>query len=121
MAQVKPDFTEALDFEPLTPDTYAVVVSKADPFDAKSGLPMMKLNFSVTENKNGHQDRVLFRNIPLKGKGAGFLRQFLEAVNVPEDQFTDTRQVMGKRLRVKVESEEYEGSLQSRVTAFYKI
>lgn len=121
MAQIKPDFTDAVSFEAVPDDVYKVRIEKADTFNSQEkGLPMIKLNLVITDTKNDANGRHLFRNVPATGKGSGFLRSLLEVLDIPENTFTDTNVLIGKALKVKTKVEQYEGQDQSRVTAFLK-
>jgi hypothetical protein len=134
MGQVKPDFSNAQDFTPVPDDVYTATITAVDEFKSKStNTPMLEVEFEIMDSKKylssrkdaggkqvelNTQGRKLYRNVPLAGKGAGFLRTFLEAVKIPEDKFDNTTQLMGKRVKVKTGQEEYEGQTRSRIQAF---
>jgi hypothetical protein len=117
---IKANFDQAADFSPVKDDIYLSTIKDVSTFNSKEkGTPMIKVQFQVLDSKNGALNRMFFRNFPLAGEGTGFLRTFLKELEIPEKAFTDTSQLIGKQLKIRLKVELWEGQEQSRVVAWY--
>ncbi len=112
--EITPDFTEAVGT--LTPGEYAVRVVDSEVKTSKAGNPMINWKLETfgrdDDSLNG---RTLFHNTMISGKGSGFLREFLSAVQaeLSPDGKLETTAIHGRELVVVLANEE--GSAYPRV------
>ncbi len=95
--EVDIDFSSAVTFEPLPPNTYVLEIESVEPgrskptADAPQGNPKLVWKFVVIGGE--FEGRVLFRHSPTTGKGSGLTKDVLRALGV---QGLDSPQVKFK-------------------------
>ena len=110
------------DFSPLPDGEYQVRIAKCELKDTKDGTGNY-LNFQLAVTEGKYAKRVIFAMVTLKNKsdkaeqiGHGQLRTIMEACGIPS--LSDTDQLVGGNLVVRVGSREYNGTMQNEVKGY---
>lgn len=77
------DLSEAMTFEPFTAKVPVEIVTAALKHSQEAGNPYIEMKLRVFEGE--HEGRILFTNLNLKGKGAGFAMDKLAAFRYEVD------------------------------------
>lgn len=113
---ITPDFSESVESttEGILPGTYKTRVSGVEnKVGQAKGTPYLKLKltiFGAEGEAARYNNWPVYTNLMLTGKGAGRLKDFLKAVDVPVGPF-ETETLLGKELvAVLVESKDSNGN-----------
>lgn len=98
---------------------YTVVVNSAEMTESRSGSPMIKFEFEVTEGKN--KGAKLYENCSLQPNALFKLKSLLMGLgfSIPKKAFDlDLNELIGLSCDVEVGHEKYEGKTQARILTY---
>jgi hypothetical protein len=107
-------------FDPLPPGWYSIRVDGAQETKSRSETPGVELTMCV-EDPREHANRLLWDTIWITQASLGFVKQKLEAMGypIPQGGFDlDPNSLVGRRCRVRVDHETYEGKTRVKVKGY---
>lgn len=112
MPRVSIDLTEAQSNKPIPDGVYPVRVDEFS--DVQTGPKAQYITATLTVSEGEHEGRKFFVNLPIAGKGAGILADFVSKCtgeDIDVDQLSemdlDTDDLIGSELAVSTKQEEY--------------
>jgi len=119
MPRLEIDTTEATSFEPIPDDQYEAQVLEVS--EVKKGPKAMyvAVTFEITDGE--YANRRLWRNYTIEGKGVSFFTELWRKATGEELEIgeaglsVDTDDLVGKRIVVITEQEEYEEQVRAQV------
>lgn len=122
MAKVKIDFTGVEEFVKCQVGEHVVEVVEAKEAVSQGGNDMISIEFEVV-SKGDSQGAKLYDNFALTEKALWKLKGFLTNVGLKAEGKValDLEKLEGKKCIVKVEEEEYNGSLRARIKDYKKL
>jgi len=117
-----PKFNEVeAGFEPVPVGRYTVLVSNAEIRAKKGGTAGEKfINWQLTILAPSHEGRIVWLMTSLKTEALWNLKSFLAAAGAKmDDTGFATEDVVGLKLDVNVEQDEYEGRIRNRISPPY--
>lgn len=119
---VKIDFSAVKDFEPVPAGEYEAQFSKGEVTQSKEGKPMVKVQFTVTE-EGEFSGRKLFRNYSLQPNALWAIKQDFVKLGVDPDDFGGEvdiaemcAQLVGADCILTVKNGEWNGKQTSDIT-----
>lgn len=111
------DFSNVPNREPLEEGIYVITISKVEEKIAKSGNPMLTVEFDVEGN------RKLWDNYVLTDAALWKLKELCEAVGMDTSQVLnfEPTDIVGLQVQAKIIQEEYNGDIVNRVKKVYPI
>lgn len=104
---------------PLPEGEYLVVIDEAEQTTSQGGTPGVSTKLRVIRGE--HEDRLLWDTIWITDKAMGVARWKLECAGlpIPQGQFNlEPRNLVGRKVKVVVKQEEYDGKVRARVKAW---
>lgn len=103
-------------FEPLPPGTYRGEIKNVDERTTRAGDPMWHLDIKVLQGE--HRGRHVFDNLFFSKSGLRRVKNVGKQLGLPVEGTSELRpsDLVGLRVRVIVELEEYEGRQRNAVT-----
>lgn len=120
MPRVSIDLREAQSMKPVPDATYPVTVTEFS--EVQSGPKAKYISATLTVSEGEYEGRKFYTNLPIEGKGAGILADFVskctgEDIDVDdlEEMDLDTDDLVGSELAIITKQSEYpEGSGEMR-------
>lgn len=103
MALVEPDFSESVD-KAIIPGTYNARIQQAEVKTSQAGNKYVKWTLSIfgcEGDSSVYNNRYVWHNTMLTGRGAGMLKKFVKAATGEEPQGAfDTDALVGRELSI---------------------